>query len=493
MLDIVKAGSAPLTIDNFVDGAWIGGETRFEVRDPGRTADLVARVAAADAALVDRAVAAAAGALKGWSRVPVAERAALVLKAADLIEAEAEKGLDGLAGVVVRETGMLPAEIVLELRGAAFASRDNVTAAQAALEPVVIEDATSIVRIERRPIGVVAAIVPWNAPIVLLIRKFAPALVAGDTLVIKTPPTAPAGIALLMAALAPLFPKGVINVVHGGAEVGAALAAHPKVRLISFTGGGVAARAIMRTAADTLKNVQFELGGNDAAIVLDDFDLDKGIPMLAAGAFHRSGQFCFAIKRLYVPEAIYDAFFERLAAHLDKVHIGHPLDPRTTFGPINNPGQLAFLNGLVAKTRAAGGDLVELGQPVDPATWAEGNYIRPTLVRRPGPDFEVVTCEQFGPVLPVIAYDSLDEVVALANGTEYGLGSSIWTTDFDRGLALARRLEAGMTFINKNAQSRLGRRHMPFGGIKQSGIGTENAEAGLAEFTEIHAINIHKA
>jgi acyl-CoA reductase-like NAD-dependent aldehyde dehydrogenase len=481
-----------LTIDNFIAGKWEGSAERFEVRDPGRTADIVATVAVADAGAVDRAVNAAHAALKLWSSVSVAERAEAVLRAADLIEAEADKGLDGLVGVVVRETGMLPAEITMEFRGAAFASRDNVEAARIALEPMIIEDEASIVRIEHKPIGVVAAIVPWNAPIVLLIRKFAPALVAGDTLVIKTPPTAPAGIALLMEKLAPLFPEGVINVVHGGAETGAALAAHPKVRLVSFTGGGVAAKAIMKTAAETLKNVQFELGGNDAAIVLDDFDLDGQIPTLAAGAFHRSGQFCFAIKRLYVPASIYDAFFDKLAAHLDKVRIGHPLHPETTFGPINNGAQLSYLKSLIQKTRDAGGELIELGTPVSPETWDEGNYLRPVLVKDPGPDFDIVTCEQFGPVLPVMRYMDEDAVVELANGTDYGLGSSVWTSNFDRGAAFARRLEAGMTFINKNAQSRLGRRHMPFGGIKQSGIGTENSELGLAEFTEIHAMNFHK-
>lgn len=483
---------ATLTVDNFINGAWVGSTERFDVRDPGRRDDVIARVAVADQAQVDRAVEAAHKALKPWGAISIDDRATAVLRAADLIEEEAEKGIEGLAGVVVRETGMLPVEIIMELRGAAYAARDNVEAAKVALEPVIVEDKTSIVRIEHRPIGVVAAIVPWNAPIVLLIRKFAPALVAGDTLVIKTPPTAPVGVAILMEKLAGLFPQGVINVVHGGAETGAALSAHPKVRLISFTGGGAAAKQIMKTAADTLKNVQFELGGNDAAIVLDDVDMDKTIPTLIAGAFHRSGQFCFAIKRLYVHERIYDAFFEKLAAQIDAFRVGHPLDPRTTFGPINNPGQLAFLKSLVEKTRAAGGELIELGHKVDPESWDEGNYMLPVLVKKPAGDFDIVTCEQFGPVLPVMSYKSEDEVVALANGTEYGLGSSIWTSDFERGVALARRLEAGMTYINKNAQSRLGRRHMPFGGIKQSGIGTENSELGLAEFTEIHAMNFHK-
>ncbi|MCA2012147.1 aldehyde dehydrogenase family protein [Cereibacter sphaeroides] len=481
------------TLRNFVAGQWLGEAAPFDVRDPGRRDTILAHVVPADAALVDKAVSAAAKAQKLWARVPVAERAAAVLAAADRIEAEADKGLDGLVRDVVLETGMLPAEITLEFRGAAFAARDNVEAAQVALEPQVLEDETSIVRIERRPIGVVAAIVPWNAPIVLMIRKFAPALVAGCALVVKTPPTAPIGITKLLAGLAELFPAGVINVVHGFGEAGAALSAHPLVRLVSFTGGGVAARAIMATAADTMKNVQFELGGNDAAIVLDDFDVEKQIPMLMAGAFHRSGQFCFAIKRLYVPDAIYDRVFDAMAAWLDAQKIGHPLDPATTFGPINNKGQFDFLQDLIARSRAAGAELIELGTPVDPATWETGNFMKPVLVRDAAPGLEAVTCEQFGPVLPVLRYHDLDAVVAQANGTEYGLGSSIWTSDEGRGKALARRLEAGMTFINKNAQSRLGRRHMPFGGIKQSGIGTENAEYGLHEFTEIHAINIHKA
>ncbi|MCA0206215.1 MAG: aldehyde dehydrogenase family protein [Proteobacteria bacterium] len=481
------------TLRNFVAGQWLGEAAPFEVRDPGHRDTILAHVVPADAALVDQAVSAAVKAQKLWACVPVAERAAAVLAAADRIEAEADKGLDGLVREVVLETGMLPGEITLEFRGAAFAARDNVEAAQVALEPEVIEDESSIVRIERRPIGVVAAIVPWNAPIVLMIRKFAPALVAGCALVVKTPPTAPIGITKLLAGLAELFPAGVINVVHGFGEVGAALSAHPLVRLVSFTGGGVAARAIMATAADTMKNVQFELGGNDAAIVLDDFDIETQIPMLMAGAFHRSGQFCFAIKRLYVPDAIYDRVFDAMAAYLDAQKIGHPLDPATTFGPINNKAQFDFLQGLIARSRAAGAELIELGTPVDPAQWETGNYMKPVLVRDAAPGLEAVTCEQFGPVLPVLRYHDLDAVVAQANRTEYGLGSSIWTRDEGRGKALARRLEAGMTFINKNAQSRLGRRHMPFGGIKQSGIGTENAEYGLYEFTEIHAINIHKA
>ena len=477
-----------LKIDLLIDNQDVPGARYAEVRDPGRLADVVGTVAQADAALVDQAVQAAHRAYPGWAATPLEARAERVLAVADLLESI----VDELALIVVSETGMLPAEIRMEIGGAAFAMRDNVDAARAFLQGKRVEDATSWVTIEKKPVGVIAGFVPWNAPIVLMIRKLAPALVCGNTIVIKSPPTAPLGIGLLLKRVAALFPPGVINVLHGGNDVGQALVEHPLVRRISFTGGGKAATAIMKTAAETIKNVQFELGGNDPAIVLDDMDLDKQMPNLVAGTFHRSGQFCFAVKRIYVPESIYDAFCDRLAAELSKVRVGHPNDPRTTFGPVNNEVQYRYVKELVARARQSKAEVIELGEAVDPASWEQGYYLKPVLVKRPDPNQEIVSCEQFGPVVPVIPYKTEDEAVAMANDSEYGLGSSIWTTSFERGVALARRIESGMTFINKNAQSRLGRRHMPFGGVKQSGIGTENSEFGLADYVEYHAINLHK-
>ena len=476
------------TLDLLIDNRPVPGAGYAEVRDPGRFADVVGRVAQADAALVDRAVQAAHRAFPGWAATPLETRIERVAEVADLLESI----VDELAPLVVAETGMLPAEIRMEIAGAAFAARDNLDAARAFLQPRREEDATSWVTVEKKPVGVIAGFVPWNAPIVLMIRKLAPALVCGNTLVVKTPPTAPLGIAALLERASALFPPGVINVVHGGSEVGQALVAHPLVRRISFTGGGAAATVIMKAAADMVKNVQFELGGNDPAIVLDDMDLDAQMPALVAGAFHRSGQFCFAIKRVYVPEAIYDAFFARLAEEVGRFRIGHPTDPRTTFGPVNNAQQHAYVKGLVERARAGAEEVVELGEALDPDGWDAGYYLRPALVKRPAPDHEIVGCEQFCPVLPVIPYRDEDHAVAMANDTEYGLGSSVWTTDTARAVALARRLETGMTFVNKNAQSRLGRRYMPFGGVKQSGIGTENSEFGLADYVEYHAINLHK-
>lgn len=477
-----------IRIDLLIDNRAVSSGEYAEVRDPGRTSDVVGRVAQADAGHVDAAVRAAARAFPSWHETSVADRSVRLVETAALLEAIA----DELTPIVVAETGMLPTEIRTEILGAAFAVRDNIEAAQGFLEPVRFEDEQSWVSVEKRAIGVIAAFVPWNAPIVLMMRKLAPALLCGNTMVIKTPPTTPLGLGLLLSRVSALFPPGVINVVHGGNAVGAALSAHPQVRAVSFTGGGRAATAIMKAAADTIKRIQFELGGNDPAIVLDDADLDVVVPTLVAGTFHRSGQFCFAIKRIYVPQALSDAFFGKMREVVGKFRIGHPLDVATTFGPVNNAQQYENVKGLIARARAAGSEVVELGTPVDPSQWDRGYYIRPTLIRPARIDDEIVTCEQFGPVVPIITYRDEAEVIRLANDTEYGLGSSIWSSNPERALSVSRQIEAGMTFINKNAQSRLGRRHMPFGGVKQSGIGTENSELGLVEYIEYHAINFHK-
>lgn len=475
-------------VDLLIDNEDVKTSAYAEIRDPGRFADVVGTVAQATVEDVDRAVSAAHRAFRQWRRTSLEERSELLLKAAQIMEDMA----NALTPLVVAESGLLPAEIRAEIMGAAFATRDNVEAAQDFLKPKQVEDAASWVSIEKRPMGVIAAFVPWNAPIVLMMRKFAPALICGNTIVIKTPPTTPLGLGLLLRKVAALFPPGVVNVLHGGNEAGQALVAHPLVRKISFTGGGKAASAIMATAADGIKGVQFELGGNDPAIVLDDADLDKTVPTLIAGTFHRSGQFCFAIKRIYVPETLYGTFFERMVAEVSRFRVGHPTAEGTTFGPVNNANQFRHVAGLVERARATDATVVECGEKLDPDSWNKGYYLRPTLVGKPEPGQEIVTCEQFGPVVPILTYKNEDEAIQLANDSEYGLGSSVWSSDFERSLAFSRRIEAGMTFINKNAQSRLGRRYMPFGGVKQSGIGTENSELGLAEYVEYHAINYHK-
>jgi acyl-CoA reductase-like NAD-dependent aldehyde dehydrogenase len=478
----------PNRVELIIGGEDVATNNYAEVRDPGRFTDVVGLAAQADAEHVDRAVRAAHGAFGVWARTPIQDR----LERLDALSRLVEQRAAALTPLVVGETGMLPAEIAAEIAGSAFAIRDNIDAARAFLEPVEFEDEASWVSVEKRAVGVIAAFVPWNAPIVLMMRKLAPALACGNTIVIKTPPTAPLGLGVLLREAAALFPAGTVNVLHGDDTVGAVLVKHPLVRKISFTGGGRAASAIMAAAAETMKGVQFELGGNDPAIVLDDVDLVRVMPTLVAGAFHRSGQFCFAIKRIYVPEAMRDRFFDAMAAEVDRFRVGHPTDGRTNFGPVNNERQFDYVRALSDRARQAGAEVVELGSKVDPDSWDAGYYLRPALVRGASSDAEIVVSEQFGPIVPILTYRDEAEAVALANDTEYGLGSSIWSSDFDRARELADRIESGMTFINRNAQSRLGRRHMPFGGVKQSGIGTENSELGLADYVEYHAINVHK-
>ena len=254
-----------------IDNQDVTTDEYLEVRDPGRHTDVVGLLAQGTAAQVDQAVQAAHRAYTAWKHVPLAERQALLLKAADLLAAEGPK----VAELMARESGMLVPTNTAEAGMSAAIIRDNVELATDYLKPLQVEDELSWVSVEKMPVGVIAGIIPWNAPIILTMRKLAPALVCGNTLVLKPAPTAALGLSALLKKIAALFPPGVINVVHGGAEVGQALTTHPLVRKVSFTGGGTVAKAIMKAAADTIKGVQFELGGNDPAIVLADAYLEK--------------------------------------------------------------------------------------------------------------------------------------------------------------------------------------------------------------------------
>lgn len=471
-----------------IDNESVSTAEEAGVYDPGRVADLVGRVAQAGTAEIDRAVRSAHRAFDGWRHTTPEHRSALLMQAAALLETEGP----GLAELMARESGMLLPINRAEIGMAANIVRDNAELAPAFLVESNFEDDASWVGVAKMPVGVIAAIVPWNAPVILTMRKLAPALACGNTVVVKPAPTAPLAISILLARIAALFPPGVVNVVHGEAKAGQALVSHPLVRKISFTGGATVARSVMRSAAASMKSVQFELGGNDPAIVLDDADLEQAVPRIAGGAFRRSGQFCFAVKRVYVPHTLHDRFVEMLCAEVDRFVVGHPLEAGVTFGPLNNRGQRDFVAGLVERTRRAGAQVVELGEKANPDEWDQGYYLLPAIVPDAQQGLELVQVEQFGPVLPIVPYRSEDEAVAMANDSELGLGSSVWSRDARRAVAVARRLEAGMTFVNQAGTSRLGQRNIPFGGVKQSGIGRESSEVGLTEYVEYHAINHHK-
>ena len=480
--------SEPILLDHLIDNAAAEGGPRAELRDPGNLDDVVALVAQADSATVDRAVRSAHAAFAGWRDTPLAERSARLRAAADALVAAA----DDVTQIVARESGMLPGTNKAEIGMAAAIVRDNADHAESSLAPACFEDADSSVEVEKVAVGVIAAIVPWNAPVILAMRKVSPALAVGNTVVVKTAPTAPIGLTRLLHAFAAHFPAGVVNVVQGGGETGSALVAHPLVARVSFTGGLKVAQIIMKQAAADLKRVSFELGGNDPAILLPDADLGKAVPRIMGGAFRRAGQFCFAVKRVYVPRALAPELIARMKADLDKFVVGHPLTAGVTVGPINNKGQFDYLLGLRERVQASGVTYLEGGSKADPQLWDKGYYMMPALVTDIDPEHELVTTEQFGPILPIVVYDDLDAVIDSINTGELGLGSSVWGEDLDAALDVARRIEAGMTFINNAGTSRLGQRYMPFGGVKRSGIGRESSPVGLGEHYALHAMNYHK-
>ncbi len=476
--------NAELQVDLFINSADFPATDYDTVLDPGRLDTVVGRVAQGTAAEVDIAVTAAHAAFMSWRMVPAEERAALLTRAGEVLKA----AIDDLAPLLVREHGGLLSEVRGDFMGgfANIAYYAGIT--PAFLEPEESSDERGWTSVEKRPRGVVAAIVPWNMPVVLTMMKLAPALATGNTIVVKPSPNAPLALTLLLKRMASVFPPGVINVVHGGADVGAALTVHPLVKKVAFTGGCATGREVMRNAAESFKGVTLELGGNDPAIVLDDVDLDAAMPRLIKGIFTRSGQICYAIKRLYVPESIFDSFYDRLCAEVDKLAVGHGLDERSSFGPLNNERQHLFVLELIDRARAEGASVRQLGSKVDPGNWDNGYYVLPHVVIDRDHTTRLVGCEQFGPVIPLTPYRDVDEAVRWANTTEYGLASSVWSTDHDRALAVARKIEAGLTFINTHG---LGSTvfGMPFGGIKNSGVGREmSAEPTLSAYTDYHAI-----
>jgi acyl-CoA reductase-like NAD-dependent aldehyde dehydrogenase len=489
----VRGGAAAATapqarhVPMLIDGEPTRGRGVFEVHDPGRARHVVAVVEDAGPEHVDAAAAAAVRAAAGWRAQGVAERVRVLARAADAAEAAVE----ALAPLLSRENGGTLAESRMDLLRGTALLRDFLALAPGYLTPQTVDTGQHWLSIEKAPVGVVALIVPWNSPVVLTVSKLAPALLAGNTVVVKPSVLAPAALADYLRELAALLPPGVLNVVHGDAEAGQALVAHLAVRKVSFTGSVKVGQQILAAAASNLKKVSLELGGNDAAIVLDDADFAAAIPRLCQGAFTRAGQICFAVKRVYVPVRRFAEFYEQLCATVDGYRVGYGLDEQTTFGPLISAPELDRVRGLAERARAAGGEVRELGRATDTVDWETGHYMLPAVVRGLAPDAELVAVEQFGPLLPVMPYQDVDQAVAFANGTEYGLASSVWGTDIDRAIAVARRIEAGATFINSHNLSSLSF-DMPFGGVKRSGLGRERTALGLQEYVEDHAIRLVK-
>ncbi|WP_020656755.1 aldehyde dehydrogenase family protein [Massilia niastensis] len=458
----------------------------------GRSLDIVdpaldepfARVAAAGPEQVEAAVAAARAAFPHWAASPHASRAALLHALAGALEAH----MGELMELVTRETGkplqgLNQVGAGMELGGAIAWTR---VTAGLSLEPELIQDnARARVEVHRKPLGVVASITPWNWPLMIAIWHVIPALRAGNTVVLKPSEFTPVATARFVELANAILPPGVLNMVAGGGEVGAALTAHPGVDKIVFTGSTRTGKRIMEGAAASLKRITLELGGNDAGIVLPGIDVRAAAPRLFGAAFHNNGQTCACLKRLYVHDSQYEELSAELARLASRAKVGNGLEPGVELGPLQNRGQLDIVKALAADAHAQGGRFLSGGE----ARTGRGYFFDPAIVTGLSNGTRLVDEEQFGPILPVIRYADVEEAIRLANDNPNGLGGSVWSSDLARAVQVARRLECGTVWINEHGAVQP---DAPFGGVKQSGIGVGFGRQGLEEFTSIQTVKIMK-
>jgi phenylacetaldehyde dehydrogenase len=488
-LDALKARLASAPKRLFIDGEWReaeSGET-FDVLDPSSGA-VIAKAAAGAARDIDLAVAAARRAFEGgaWPRLAHAERARLLFALADAVEAEADdlaltESLDG--GNPVRSTRAVDVAAAIEsLRyNAGWATKLTGDTALSSAQ------GRSFSYTLREPVGVVGAITPWNAPLLMAVNKLAPALAVGCTVVLKPAELTPLS-ALRLAELIDRigFPRGVVNVVTGfGATAGQALAEHRGVNKLSFTGSTRVGRSILAAAAGNLKRVTLELGGKSPVIIFPDADVEAATAAASSTIFFKTGQFCAAGTRLFVHEQVFDRVMQGFSERARKLKVGPGTSPESEMGPIVSAQQLERVMGYIDAGASQGAEIVTGGQRMN----APGYFVEPTLLAGVRPDMSVFQEEIFGPVLcgmPFADNDDLDALARLANDTSYGLAASIWTRDIRVAHALARKIHAGTISINGGTKEM----PLPFGGYKQSGIGREGGRDGIHEYTEIKTVSI---
>lgn len=478
-------GTAAVDAAMLIAGRTVAGTELIDVVSPADTRRRVGSIPAGSVGDVAAAVAAAALAFEEWSRVPIADRAEILTKAADaLAPGESDRAI-----LLAAENGQTLSEATGGVRGCSRTLRYYAGMAESFTLVDELPSPNGRVIVSRDPMGVAVLIVPWNAPTRLAFLGLAPILLAGNTVVVKPPSEAPLALIDALTVIAPLFPPGTINIVTGrGESIGHALVTNPGVRKINFTGSTATGKEIARLAADTLKRVSLELGGNDPAIVLADADLDDAVPELVRGAYGLAGQMCYDVKRIYVEAELYREFVERFTAGADQLVVGDGLDSAATMGSMISELQRRRLERLVEDARAAGGTVETVGRQLDAAAWQRGYFRLPAVVTDVDERSEIVHSEQFGPAIPIMPVSSVDEAIERANATEFGLAASVWSRDVERAFELAARIQAGTSFVNVHRLGASGD-DMPFGGFKESGIGRSHGVVALEEQFELHTIS----
>lgn len=471
------------TIQHFVDGRFVpaAGGGLLDNIEPA-TGRVYSRLPDGDERDVEAAVAAAERALPGWSRAPAIERSRILLKLADLIEADA----DALARAESIDTGKpLALARSLDIPRAAANVRFFATAILHFASESHATDEIAINYTVRDPRGVCGLISPWNLPLYLLTWKIAPALATGNTAVAKPSELAPMT-AFLLAELCQKagVPSGVLNIVHGvGGKVGAAISAHPRIGTLSFTGGTVTGGRIAAAAAPQFKKVALEMGGKNPTVVMADADLSRALPAAVRAAFANQGEICLCGSRVLVERPIYERFVEGFVAAARALRVGDPLEPGVDQGALISAAHRDKVAGYVELARREGGRIACGGRapPSLPKRCRDGFFFEPTVLLDLPPGCRVLREEIFGPVVSITPFDGEDELVALANATDYGLAASLWTRDLTRAHRLARRIAAGTVWVNCWMLRDL---RVPFGGMKQSGVGREGGLEALRFFTE---------
>lgn len=462
-----------------IDGKDVDTAARYDVFDPS-TGRVLTTAPKATQAELDAAVAAARKALPAWEALPWEDRQAVLQRMAGVIM----QNKDELARLLVMEQGRPLEAATREIMIAAYWFGE--TAKLRIDDDVILDDATGRTVVRHLPLGVVGALVPWNYPIVLAAWKIAPALLTGNTMVLKPSPFTPLTTLKIGELLRDVVPAGVLNVISGDHDLGPRMTRHLGFDKISFTGSTDTGKAVMHSAADGLTRLTLELGGNDAAIVLDDADLEKTVSALFWGAFVNSGQICIAAKRIYVHESLYDAFAQKFADLARSVKMGPGLQQGVELGPVQNKRQFERVCDMLQDCKdngyqiLAGGDL----------PGGDGWFVPATVIGNPPDTSRIVREEPFGPIVPLLKFSSEDEVVARANASDFGLAGSVWTRDEARGQTLARRLQTGTVWINTIQKPSP---HAPMGGHKRSGFGVENGDEGLREYTITQTIALERS
>lgn len=460
-----------------INGKLTAGATKLDVINPA-TEEVLAEAPRADRAQLNDAIAAAKLAFPSWAATPVRQRGALLGALADSLESRK----DEFARLLTLEQGKPLSEAQWEIAFTVAIIRYYATLDLP--NRVLKENSRQKIVRQHSPLGVVAAIVPWNFPMLLLLIKVAPALLSGDTLIAKPAPTTPLTALRFGEICAEILPPGVINIIVDQNDLGDALSSHPDVAKIAFTGSTATGKKVMCSAAGTLKRLTLELGGNDAAIVLNDVDPVEVAGKLMVAATMNAGQICLGAKRLYVHDSQYDQICEELARLARQAVVGDGLEQGTQIGPLQNKAHFEKVKGFLEDAKR-NGKIIAGGEVLD----RKGYFVQPTIVRDIPDDARLVTEEQFGPVVPVLRYSDVDDAIARANDSVYGLGGTVWGKDLDRAFGVAARIETGIVWINTFLDMSP---DVPFGGVKQSGVGAELGQEGLEEFTQVKIICMAK-